>query len=133
MSWTCPKCQKTYTKVNQSHKCETEEIDILLKQDERLIGLFDLLLSQITGFGEMRVTTSKKAITLYRSKGFLMVYPKKDSLDLGFFLPRQHEGFPVYKSCASSKTKFVNWVRVYDQEDLSPFLNDLLREAWEIA
>lgn len=83
--------------------------------------------------GTFRVTTSKKAITLYHRKGFLMVYAKKDSLDLGFFLGRAHEGLPVYKSRASSKTKYVNWVRVYDREDLSDFLMDLIKEAWKMA
>jgi len=133
MSWICPVCKKEYSKVNQSHDCNTLSVEVLFKYNEDLIGLYEYLLETLQPFGKIIIRTSRKAITLANRSGFAIVYPKKDSIELRFYLNRLHEDHPVYRVQQYSKNRFMHWTRLYDKEDLDAFILDLLKEAYDLA
>ncbi|MEM0999304.1 MAG: DUF5655 domain-containing protein [Bacteroidota bacterium] len=133
MSWTCPICQKTYGKANQSHYCYASDLHELLRENEQLIALYQQLLARLEVEGEFIVRLSAKAITLAERVGFAVIYGKRDSLDIGIMLPDEWPEFPVYKVQQRSKHKYVNWVRIYDEDDLNPQVFALLRGAREAA
>ena len=133
MSWTCPVCQKTYEKTNQYHICETNTIETLFREDEKLIQIYEVLLERMKPWGDYNIRISKKSITLVTRAGFLLVYPRKESVELRFFLARIHEDHPVFKVMPRTKTKFVHYTRLYEEEDIDLFLLDLLKEAYDLS
>ena len=133
MRWTCPVCEKEFDKVNQSHKCETASIEQLLRNDRKLIDLFDQLLVQVYEMGNMRLSSSKKAISLSHRVAFLLIYPKRDGLELRLFLESEEAIDPVHKVSRYTKSKSVHWVKIGSVEDIQPPLLRLIRQAWELA
>ncbi|MEO0472006.1 MAG: DUF5655 domain-containing protein [Bacteroidota bacterium] len=133
MSWTCPVCEKEFDKINQFHKCETAEIETLLRNDANLILLFDHLLLQMYEMGEMRLSTSKKAISLSNRVAFLLVYPKRNGLELRLFLDTDQPEGPIRKVSQYTKSKFVHWVNIQTETDMEVKLLRLIQRAWQLA
>lgn len=133
MSWTCPICQKVYDKKNQMHKCDTTSVALLFGYDEKRMNIYADLLEKIKQFGPFNTRISSKAITLATRAGFLLIYPRKDSLELRFFLNRTVEEHPIYRVVAYTKNKFTHFTRIYDPEDIYHYLLDLLSEAYKLS
>lgn len=132
MSWSCPLCKKEFVKQNQYHKCETIPVDVLFRFNDKLLALYSELIKQTGKLGKIKITTSLKAISFSRQTCFAILYPKKDSVDIGIFLDSAADDFVVYKKVPYTKTKTVNWVRIYDTADIKE-IKGLMKKAYSIA
>ena len=135
MSWTCPTCNKTFAKVNQSHFCVVVPIESLFEnRAAHLPELFQGMIDLIEGIGDFRITTSRKAITLYAAnhKAFLGVELKKKFLDIWFFSPVETDEFPVFKVLRPTKKKYALFVRLENEEDLEMFPVHLVKGSYDM-
>ena len=134
MAWTCTYCGKSFAKENQSHKCEKVSVEELFEnRAAHLPDLFEGLKGILEQIGGFRVTTSKKAITLYAPshKAFLGIELKKKFLDIWFILEEERDEFPVFKVVKPSKYRFAHYVRLAQEEDLDVLPVHLIKEAYE--
>lgn len=132
-SWTCPLCGKAFAKENQSHQCVRTSVEEVFEGKAHLLPLYEHLLSRLDLPGEFTVTTSRKAVTLYaeNKKAFLVIEPKKAFLDVWFLLDRKIEDFPVYKTLQPSKTRFANFMRLYEPSDADRLVLGLIRKGYD--
>ena len=134
--WQCPNCNKTFAKVNQHHQCvEVPVQEIFLNKSPHLSDVYQHLLNQLHSIGGFTVTTSLKSITLYgpQHKSFLIIQPKRKWIDIWFPLDHKVEDFPVFKIQQPSKSRYAHFVRLEDEEDLSPIVLEWIAEAHQLT
>lgn len=133
--WKCPVCKKEFAKTNQSHKCEIVKVEtIFLNKDVGLFNIYKDLLHKLKTKGNRKITTSRKAITIYTNsrKAFLGIEPKKTFLDIWFLLDRKVDEFPVFKILQPSKNKFGHFARLYDKKDIDEVLIKWIEESYDL-
>jgi hypothetical protein len=136
MSWTCPRCDKSFQKENQGHICAVVELDQLFQGKELHIRpLFEALIEKAAVLGEFRITTSPKSITLYSpaDKAFWVLEPKKKLLDGFFLLDRTVNEFPIYRIAQPSRNRYAHFVRFTEAAELDRFVLGLLQEAYTLS
>ena len=136
MAWSCPDCGKTFAKDKQSHICvKVDPISLFQNKAPQLPALFEQVLEKVAEFCEFQVTASTKSVTLYGKahRSFLVLKPKRKWIDIWFSLTREVDELPIYKVQAYSKTKFVHYVRLEDEEDLQREIFDWIAEAYQIS
>lgn len=136
MSWTCPRCDKTFQKENQGHMCAVVELDhLFLGKEPHIRPLFEELIEKAAALGEFRITTSPKSITMYSpaDKAFWVLEPKKKWLDGFFLLDRAVNEFPVYRIAQPSRNRYAHFVRFTEAADLDRFVLSLLEEAYALS
>jgi len=133
--WKCPKCGNQYGKPNQSHSCIWKSTVEILRHDEFKIALFNLIELQLKDRIEFASRNSNKAIIWVHKTAFAIFYWKRDSIEIRFYLTREHDFPPVFKIMKRDEKakKIAHLVRVYDEDDVDDFLIDLLVEAFEVA
>ena len=131
--WKCPLCNKEFAKPNQSHKCEVVAVEeLFVDKNPAIWDLYQYFIQQIQPIGEWKVTTSKKAITIYAANrvAFMGIEVKRKWLDIWFALDSKWDEFPIYKILQASPKKFGHFVRLYDAEDVSQVLVNLLTASY---
>ena len=130
--WQCSNCGKEFAKVNQWHMCESAPLSVIFKGNQDLQMLYSMLFQKIEPLGQVKETTSAKAITLYApsNMAFLIVQPKKSFIDIFFPLNKIKDDFPVYKVVQTSKSKYAHYARLYQPEDVDSTLISLIRESY---
>lgn len=130
---TCPKCGRPIRSLKQYHYCIRQEIsDLFWGKAPHLYPLYQQLESELKSWPDVIFSASKTCAVFVAARTFLVVKPMKTALDLSFTLPETREGFPIYKSSMWGK-RHEHYIRLYDAEDLSPDVIDLIRISYEVA
>ena len=137
MSWTCPKCEKRFSRDNQSHFCEkVTQKEFLHHHNEEMGAYYLEFLAWAQQHFEIREQFTKKAVSWYapNDRVFLVTRLKKRWLDSHYYFGEEILEFPVFKTLWSEKgDKCVHFMRVHDEEDLDEGCRRRLEEAYVFA
>lgn len=131
--WTCPKCNREFLKIDQTHSCEKYSIEVHF--DEKNIELreiYDLLISKLEEIGEIIVDPVKNTIILKNKSAFASVTVLKNSLTVKFLTDGSIDIDPIHKSVRASKTRDCHFVKVHDIKDIDKDLISWLKHAYEL-
>jgi Domain of unknown function (DUF5655) len=132
MRWACPRCDRTFRRVNQRHACGVGSGATLLKN--RPAALTDLcrkLESTVRTFGEVEVVTRDRYALFRTTRIFADLTVTRDALRVVVHLGRKVSAPYFIKSGSSGKrVSHVAFVRTAgDLRTVMPFL----REAFDLA
>ena len=83
--WTCPNCQRSFSKNHQPHSCQTSSTEVHFKgKNPVAMEIYNALVAQLRRFGEFRVDAVKTSINLIHKYHFGSVTVKDEGLRLGF-------------------------------------------------
>jgi len=129
----CPKCSRPLRSLKQYHYCEKKDIkDLFEGKAENLYALYQQLEREVKDWPDTVFSASKACIVFAAARSFLVVRVLKNALDLSFMLPETREGFPIYKTSMYGK-RHEHYIRIYDEEDLSPDVVALIHLSYELA
>lgn len=74
--------------------------------------------------GSIRISSMKSGILVASKSTFLALKPKKNWIDVEFYLDHEQQEFPIYKTFQVSKNRIVHYVRLEQTKDID---NQLLR------
>jgi len=132
MSWTCPRCERSFQKENQWHYCYKNDLSTLFKgKNPELEFVFDKLLLAVSEWGHMDISPTKNCVVFVSSQTFLVVKPMKKVLNLKFYLEQPIEDPILFKVTKYGK-RFEHHVRVSTLEEIDPHLISLIRESFEL-
>lgn len=130
--WTCPICERDLKRENQWHMCIKADLNSLFDgKPKELEFVFDKILAQVYDWDEVIVSNTKNAIMFVHKQTFLVIRPMSKFLDLKFYSKEQQLYPPFFKSTQVSK-KFENRIRISSLEELTPTLNKLIRQSYEL-
>ena len=129
----CPKCERELRNPNQWHYCaKVNIIDLFKEKDPELEYVFDRLLSEITEWENVAVSTTKNCIVFVHGKTFLIIKHMKTQLDLKFYSEKEQVEFPIIKSVLWN-SKFENHIRIAKLEELNTRIYNLIKKSYEIS
>jgi hypothetical protein len=136
MIWKCPKCGKEFAKTSQSHICENVDPEQLFSgKEEQVYVLYLILLDRIEQKVKTVVTATSKSITLYSEsrRSFLVIQPKRKYLDVWFALEKRAEDIWINKVFQASKNKYVHYVRLTDDRQITAALLRYIVRAYRLV
>lgn len=134
MSWTCPKCERSFANKNQYHICSTGDVWELFegRPDEVLLA-FDTLMSTVLEWEPCEVSKAKTtAVFSNGRKAWLIVRPMKSQLDIWFYHSEELDHPSLHRIKPFGK-RFAHHVRVSDEVQLTREVLDLLRIGYDFA
>ena len=129
-AWTCPRCQRRFTRPNQRHACGTgERAEVLRNRSPELVELYDALERFATSLGPVEFVTRERYVLLRSTRVFADVVVMSDCLRLAVHLSRKvdHELFIKVGGERRQVTHVAKLHALDELEAMKPFL----REAYE--
>jgi hypothetical protein len=131
MSWTCPNCERTFTRNKQWHSCEKHElVSLFIDKPQFIRDLYDHLIKEVEKIGPMEVHVSKWNITLRHSSTFMSIFPEKKDLALAIVCDKPIDDFPIYDSHQYSKQRWSNHVKIEEPGEIDSQLLGWIRDAY---
>lgn len=127
----CPKCDRPIATAKSWHYCARVDMDTLFERKaDAVLQLFDSLLLVVSGWPDVQFSATKNCIVFVARTTFLIVKPMKTALDMHFSLPQPEEDEVVYK-CVAYTGRYVHYIRLHAQDELTPAVFRLIRKAYE--
>lgn len=131
-TWTCPKCNRQFTRKNQRHACGTgDRADVLRNRPPEVVKLYAALEKFAKSLGPVEFVTRERYVLLRSQRIFADAVIMSDALRLAIHLPRKAEHKLFIKVGAERKhvTHVAKLRAMEELESMRPFL----REAYEHA
>ncbi len=134
--WTCPKCDRVFGKVNQSHlTCEPgftiDEYFSQARPFERPI--FDAVISRIGDLEGLIIDPLPVGILLKNGPMFAELRPKTKWTAVGFSLGRKVESGRFSRKVSSFGKKHFHVINITNPAEIDDELVDWLLEAYHLA
>ena len=129
-TWTCPKCNRQFTRKNQGHACGTgDRGDVLRNSPPDVVKLYAALENFARSLGPVECVTRDRYVLLRSIRIFADAVIMSDALRLAIHLPRkaEHKLFMKVGSDRRHVTHVAKLRAIEELESMKPFL----REAFE--
>jgi predicted transport protein len=129
-TWTCPRCNRQFTRKNQRHACGTgERADVLRNRPPEVVKLYSALEKFAQSLGPVEFVTRERYVLLRSKRIFADAVIMSDALRLAIHLPRkaEHKLFIKVGSDRRHVTHVAKLHAIEELESMKPFL----REAYE--
>jgi len=129
-TWTCPKCNRQFTRKNQRHACGTgDRADVLRNRPPEVVKLYAALEKYAKSLGPVEFVTRDRYVLLRSNRIFVDAVIMSDALRLAIHLPRkaEHKLFIKVGSDRRHVTHVAKLCAIEELESMKPFL----REAYE--
>lgn len=105
--------------------CETAEPEEIFGYDPLKMYLYEALIGSISESIGFRISTSKKAVSLYKNHAFALIYPFRKGIDLGLFMEGEIPEGVFTKVERRSGRKWVGWIRIESDDQINKELTEL--------
>jgi predicted transport protein len=129
-TWTCPKCNRRFTRRNQRHACGTgDQAGVLRNRPPEVVKLYAALEKFAKSLGPVEFVTRERYMLLRSNRIFADAVIMADALRLAIHLSRkaEHRLFMKVGSDRKHVTHVVKLRAMEELESMKPFL----REAYE--
>ena len=131
MTWSCPRCGRSFHRKDQPHSCELRDIEShFTGKSDHLRPLYELLVGRIRDFGPVKISPVKNAIIISAKTTFLAIKPRRGHLELEFLLDHPVEDFPITQSVRASMNRYAHFIKVDRREDINDQLMDWLLQSY---
>jgi hypothetical protein len=128
----CYHC-KEWIAEGEPHDCWTTTEAALTKGlTEDLRDAWERLRETAVEFGDQRIYASHNSIMFARKACYFFVRPRRNFLEVWFFLRRRLRAARVKSVKPSSKTKFAHLVQVRHRDEVEAPLTEWLQEAYAL-
>ena len=129
----CYHCHQ-WVEDGEKHDCwSTTEKELTSDLSEDLMDAWERLRETASSFGEQRIYASHNSIMFSRRACYFFVRPKKNVLEVWFFLGRTVKAPIVRKTQKASKLKVAHMVHITHRDQVEPPLTDWLKEAFKTS
>ena len=131
MGRECYHC-KQWVEDGEAHNCwTTTEAALTSDLSDDLREAWERLRETAAAFGDQRIYASHKSIMFARKACYFFVRPKRNMLELVFFLGRAVKSPIIKRIDRASQVKIVHFVHVTHRDQVEAPITDWLQEAYE--
>lgn len=117
--WKCIKCNREFSKKNQSHSCVVYPIEEHFKGKEYSTNLFKVLVKKIEkNIGEIKIESLPCCIHLVSDYTFSGVWLLKDKLRLDFRVNYQIDSEKIIKQEKLSSNRYLYYIELKEEKDI---------------
>ena len=122
---------KTWIPAGVEHDCWTTTEEALTRGlTEDLRDAWERLRETAADFGDQRIYDSHHSIMFSRKACYFFVRPKRNRLEVVFFLEREVRSPQIKKAVDTSRTKKAHVVHIVHRDQVEAPLTDWLQEAY---
>jgi len=133
--WTCPRCDREFGRVNQSHTClpgnSVERTFAGRPPEQRAIC--DAIVAYLTTLGPLHVDAVQVGVFLKTDRKLAELRPKSKWLSCNLYLPEPLDDPRVARSIRLSATRVVNEVKLRTVAEVDAQLREWLTWAVDAA
>ncbi len=132
--WTCPKCGNEFVNRNQYHSCKRYDLSVPFAGKPPFVReLFERFRAMVERCGATRMLPYRDKVAFMARVRFAGAIPRKDWLDVAFWLPRRIESPRFRKIETINPNAHAHLLRVTDPKDLDRELAGWIREAYAVG
>lgn len=132
--WTCPRCGNEFVNRNQFHSCKRYEIsDVLAGKPQHIQDLFARFRAMVESSGPVKTLAYRDHIGFMVRVRFAGAFPKRDWLDVGFWLPRRVDDPRFHHVETIYPNAHVHRVRITELSQLDSQIQGWLKEAYAVG
>lgn len=129
--WRCPKCGNQFVNRNQWHSCARYDLSLPFKGNPPYVrALFDRWRKMVEACGRVRMLAYRNRVGFMVRVRFAGATPKKNGLDVGFWLPRRLDSPRFEKIETILPNVHLHRLRVTTADQLDAELAGWLTEAY---
>ena len=135
MAWTCPRCDRSFGRVEQSHTCRPV-VDVatwLAHHDEQVQEIAARLVDGLRGLPGWHAEGKDVGLAFKRASAFAELQPKRRWSDLWLFHTHAVASPRVHRSVRMSANRYATVVRLVAPDDVDDEVLDLLLEAYDVS
>ena len=111
----------------------TDPEDHFVNKSPIIKTMFEKLIIKVESFGDITVNSVKSSITVKAGSAFLGIKPKKDSMEIEFYLNYELKDDIVNKILVMSKNRIVHYVTVNNPVEIDLKLIGLIRKSYKLV
>jgi hypothetical protein len=130
--WKCPKCNREFLKINQSHSCVNYPLDKHFKGKEE-IGkpLFYKLVERIEkDIGPLKIESLPCCIHLLSNYTFSGVWIGKDKIKIDFRLDKMIDDKRILKQLQMSPNRYLYYLEIKNEDEIDDKLIVWIRSSY---
>lgn len=130
LRWTCPKCGRSFTQVNQRHACGTSDgSDVLRNRPESVVRTYAALEAFAKSLGPIEIVARERYVLLRSVRIFADFVIMADAVRLALHLHRKVKD-PRFIKVVEDRKKVTHVAKLASASDVDA-VKDYLREAYE--
>ena len=130
--WTCPRCKRRFTRVNQRHACGTgDRAAVLKKRPREVVEVYEALERFAKSLGAVEFVARERYVLLRTKRIFTDLAIMSDAVRVAIHLPRKVAN-PLFVKVAAGP-RHVTHVAVLRELEAVDTLKPFLREAYEYS
>ena len=126
-TWTCPKCNRPFTRKNQRHACGTgDRAEVLRNRPPEVVALYAALETFAKSLGAVEFVTRERYVLLRSKRIFADAVILSDAIRLAIHLSRraEHKLFLKVASDRKHVTHVAKLRAIEELESMKPFLRE---------
>ncbi len=132
--WICPECGHRFVNLNQWHSCKRYSLDeVFAGCGPGIRPLFDHLRTMVESVGPVHLQAYRDRVAFLVRVRFLAAIPRRNWLDVGFWLPRRVECRRFHKIETLTPTDHVHLLRLTAKEQLDARVQGWIREGYRVG
>ncbi len=132
--WACPKCGHIFVNPNQWHSCKRYTLkQALSKGSPQVRRLFEQLREKVSSLGSVHVQAYRDHVAFLVRVRFLQATPKKNWLDVAFWLRRRVDSPRFRKVETLTPTDHIHLLRVTEEDQLDDEVTAWIREGYAVG
>jgi predicted transport protein len=129
-TWTCPRCNRQFTRKNQRHACGTgDRAEVLRNRPPEVVELYAALEKFAKSLGPVEFVTRDRYVLLRSNRIFADAVIMSDALRLAIHLPRKAE-HKLFIKVGADRRHVTHVAKLRAMEELKS-MKPFLREAYE--
>lgn len=130
MSWTCPRCERTFANTNQAHACQrTTLAEHLVDKTDFSVAILDRVIEALEAAGEFRIHAQKTRVAFISRMTFAGCVMAKRWVDLSFVLPEPLDSERMRRLELYGPTSWGHVVRLHDPDAVDSEVRNWLEAA----
>jgi predicted transport protein len=131
-AWTCPNCNRRFSRTNQRHACGTgDRAQVLRNRAPEIVELYETLERFARSLGPVEFVTRERYVLLRTNRIFADVVVMSDGLRLAIHLSRK-AAHQLFIKVGADRKQVTHVAKLHDMEDLEA-MKPFLREAYEYS
>lgn len=129
--WTCPKCNRRFKTMHQSHSCtQLDAGELFFGKSDELVQAYDAIVQATKTWSPNSIGTAKHTIVFTSTKAWLIIKPMKKGLEVKFYYnsPIDSERF---SKITSFYGKFVHYILLQSPEEVDQEFIKLIRKGYD--
>jgi hypothetical protein len=132
--WTCPRCDREFGRMNQSHTClPGNSVEATFRNRPEQRAIYDAIAQHLKALGPFHADAVQVGVFVKSDRKLAELRPKSKWLELTLYLDHAIDDPRVARSMRYTAARVINWIKLRTPEEVDDQLCEWIDEAYDHA